>query len=470
MNDRSSLPAASNVECSSAPSSGQAAPGHVARHLSVFDAVCLIVGIVVGAGIFALPSLVAMGAGPAWAVMLAWVIGGFICLCGALAYGELATTYGSVGGEYSFLHRAYGPGVSFLFAWARASVIQSGTIAATGYIFGIYAARLAGLAAPAPMLLALGAVAVLTACNIAGLRLGAWTQNVLTAAKVVGVGGVIALGLLVAQPVAPEQRIAAGEASLSGMGFAMIFVLYTLGGWNEAAYVAGELRGRPRAMLKVLGFSIGLITLLYLLVNLAYLRVLGAGGVAASKAVAADVVSQALGGTGAAAVSLLVAISALGAIDGCIFTGGRALSAVGDDHPLLGRLGRWHERLGTPATAILVQSGIAAALIVVPNLSPRLREVMGEDLEAAVAYTAPVFWTFLLLCGLSVFVLRAKDPQRERPFRTPLAPLTVGVLSLACLYMLYRSVLYKTWSPAVGLVVLGLGLIPYFASRRRNNQ
>ncbi|HOD84138.1 MAG: Serine/threonine exchanger SteT [Planctomycetes bacterium ADurb.Bin126] len=469
MSDNLSEPAASTTECPSPLPAGNAPPNQVVRHLSVFDAVCLIVGIVVGAGIFALPSLVAMGAGPARAVMLAWVIGGFICLCGAMVYGELATTYGSVGGEYGFLHRAYGPGVSFLFAWARASVIQSGTIAATGYIFGIYAARLAGLGAPAPMLLALGAVAVLAACNVAGLRLGAWTQNVLTAAKVVGVAGVIVLGLL-ACPVAAEQAPAAGKASLSGMGFALIFVLYTFGGWNEAAYVAGELRGQPRAMLKVLGASISLITLLYLLVNLAYLRALGAGGVAASKAVAADVVALSLGSGGAAAVSLLVAISALGAIDGCIFTGARSLSAVGSDHPLLGRLGRWNERLGTPVTAIVAQSVIAAALIVVPNLSPQLRDWLGEDLEAAVAYTAPVFWTFLLLCGLSLFVLRAKDPHRERPFRTPRAPLTVGVLCLACLYMLYRSVLYKTWSPVVGLIVLGLGLIPYFASRRRNNQ
>lgn len=468
MSDTSSAPAASTTESLSSPPAGSGSSPQIVRHMSVFDAVCLIVGIVVGAGVFALPSLVAAGAGSSWAVMLAWVIGGFICLCGALAYGELATTYGSVGGEYGFLHRAYGPGVSFLFAWARASVIQSGTIAATGYIFGIYGARLAGLAPPAPMLLALGAVAVLTACNVLGLRLGVWTQNVLTAAKVVGVGGVIVLGLLLADPLPAAQRPAAGEPSMAGMGFAMIFVLYTFGGWNEAAYVAGELRGQPRAMLKVLGASIGLITLLYLLVNLAYLRVLGAGGVAASRAVAADVVARALGPTGAAAVSLLVAVAALGSIDGCIFTGGRSLSAVGADHPLLGRLGRWHGRLGTPVMAIMVQSAVAAALIVVPNLSPRLRDWLGEDLEAAVAYTAPVFWMFFLLCGLSLFVLRAKDPHRERPFRCPLAPLTVGVLCLACLYMLYRSVLYKTWSPAVGLVVLVLGLIPYAASRRRS--
>lgn len=441
------------------------------RHLSVVDGICVIVGIVVGAGIFKAPSLVAEFTGSAGMMMLAWLAGGFLCLCGALCYAELATMYPNVGGEYVYLSRSLGGTVGFLFVWARASVIQTGSIAALAYVFGDYAARLLGWEYPAPMIFALLATAILTVCNVVGLRAGKWTQNLLTVAKVVGVLAIVVVGLLIVRPSAAPATTATAPAStwpgFAGMGLAMVFVLYTFGGWNEAAYVAGELRHERRNMLWVLLGSVGLITVLYLAVNVAYLRVLGMDGMAASKAVAADAMLRSLGSGGSVAVTILVALSTLGALDGCIFTGSRAICALGDDYVLFRSLGKWHGRFRTPANAIGVQSAIAVILILLPGLGARARAALGTGFDTAVEYTAPAFWAFLLLTGISVFVLRIKDRDAERPFRVPLFPVTVTVFCLMSAYMLYRSLDYRLGGAMVGVCVLLAGVPLYLLCRRR---
>jgi len=453
-------------------------PGKPVRHLSGLDATCVIVGIVVGAFIFKSPSWVAGLTGSVGWMMGAWLLGGLLCLCGALCYAELSTTYPAVGGEYVYLKRSYGSAVSFLFVWARATVIQTGSIAAVAYVFGDYLAKLARLEHPAPMLFALGATAALTVANVIGLRAGKWTQNVLTIVKIIGLVGVVGVAVVVgrsaeaaagAPATAPSQG---GWPGFDAMGLAMVFVLYTFGGWNEAAYVAGELRGRRRNMLWVLIGSVVLITAIYVAVNLAFLRVLGLEGMKSSGVVAADAMEQALGRGGAVAVTVLVAVSALGGLDGCIFTGSRAICALGADHAIFRPLGRWHERFRTPAAAILAQSAVAAVLIILPGLGEGFRESLGSGFDTAVEYTAPAFWLFLLLTGISVFVLRFKDRGVERPFRVPLLPLTATVFCLMSGWMLYRSLDYRLGGAVVGVLVLLAGvpvyLLSLLAARRRD--
>ncbi len=435
------------------------------RHLSWIDAVAVVMGIVIGSGIFMAPAMVAMFTDNATQMLTAWVLGGLLCLCGALCYAELAAMHPHAGGEYVYLTQAFGKPMGFFFVWARTTVIQTGSIAAAAYIFGVYAAKLLPIGPASPLLYALSATAILTALNAVGLRTEKWTQNLLTAAKLLGIAAIVAVAFW----AAPAEGSAATDSAPSGggkFGLAMVFVLYAFGGWNEAAYVAGEVRHARRHMLRVLIVSIAALTALYLAVNLAYLHVLGLEGMRGAGTIAADTVKAVLGPHGATAVSVLVAISALGAMNGCIFTGSRAVWAVGSDFPAFRSLAQWHRRFRTPFNAIVLQGAIAVVLILLPGISPYLREKLGSGFEAAVSYTAPVFWTFLLLTGLSLLVLRLKDPTARRPFRVPLYPLPVFALIAMSGYMVYSSLVYVKTGAMLGLGVLAAGLPAYLLLRR----
>ncbi len=431
------------------------------RELSWVDAAAIVLGIVIGSGIFITPANVAANTSSSAMMVLAWVGGGLLCLCGALSYAELATTYPHSGGEYIFLSRAYGKAMGFFFVWSRMMVIQTGSIAATAYIFGRYANYLLPLGSSAPLIYALAATICLTVMNAIGLRAGKWTQNLLTIAKVLGILAIIGVGLFF-RPSAPPAPVAAPAPSgTPAFGLAMVFVLYTFGGWSEAAYVAGEVRRAQADMVRVLVFSILGLTALYLAINGAYLSILGLEHMRDSQAVAAETMSATVGPGGSIAVSVLVAISALGAMNGCIFTGARAVWALGSDFRLFRRLAHWNLRRNTPVNAIVIQGAIVVALILLPGLGERFRVALGSGFEAAVEYTAPVFWTFLLLTSLSVFILRWKEGAVARPFCVPLYPLTVIAFALMCAYMLYSSLVYTRVGALVGVGVLAAGVPLY---------
>jgi basic amino acid/polyamine antiporter, APA family len=417
--------------------------------ITTLDAIALTIGIVVGAGIFRTPSIVAGNAASTSAVYLAWALGGAVSLIGALVYAELTTTYPHAGGEYHYLKRAYGQRISFLFAWARMAVIQTGAITFSLFVFGDYASRIISLGEYSSAIYAGLAVAVLTGLHVLGVRHGTGTQNVLTSAEVLGVILVIVAGLMVVAPAAPAAEAATG-ASSSSFGLMMVFVLLTYGGWSEAAYVSAELRDVRRNMLRVLFASILVITTLYLLVNWAYLHALGLAGTSKAEQVAADVMRGAFGQRGATIISVLIAISALSTANGTIFTGARTSYAFGRDFPAFRSLGVWSPRTSTPVNALLVQGVIAIALIFLGLFTRR-------GFETIVEYTAPVFWLFILLTGLSVFVLRRKEPGVVRPFRVPFYPVTPLLFCLASSYLLYSSLAYTGIGALVGVAVLAVG-------------
>jgi APA family basic amino acid/polyamine antiporter len=401
-------------------------------------------------------------------MMLAWVAGGFFCLCGALCYAELATAYPKVGGEYVYITRAFGRPAGFGFVWARAMVIQTGAIAILAYVFGEFTAPALGMGASGPLILALAATLLLTVCNVIGVQTEKWVQNALTVAKIVGVLGIAIIGLLMGKAdLSPVTTTAPAAVNPGWVGSAMVFVLLTFGGWNEAAYISGELKGKRRNMLWVLVGSITLITVIYLLINLAYLRVLGFEGIRQSGAVAADAMKITLGDWGGVAVTVLVAVSALAGMDGCMFTGSRAICALGGDFAAFRPLSKWHGRFRTPVTALLVQSAIAVVMIILPALGGWFEEKLGSGFDATVKYTAPVFWVFMLLTAISVVVLRFKDPDRERPFRVPGYPLTVILFAGMCGFMLYSSIDYAGKLAAIGLGVLLAGLPVYLLFGRK---
>ena len=436
----------------STPSSGaRARPKPV---LGRREAFAVTIGIVVGAGIFRTPSLVAGAAPGEAAMLLAWVIGGLLSLAGALCYAELATTYPQAGGDYAYLRRAYGVRPAFLYAWARLTVIQTGSIVLLAYVVGDYMRQLFDLGPWSSPIYAAATVAVLTLCNWWGVRQGTRLQNVLTAVEVLGLCLVIAAGLLFAPEAGALPRPAgAGDGSI---GLVLVFVLLTYGGWNEAVYLTAEVRDARRWMPRILGVSLIAIAALYVLANLAYLRVLGQGGMAASDAVAADMMRAVFGPAGASLMSAIVVVAALTSANATLITGARGVYAVGRDFRALSAIGRWDDRHGSPRAAVLAQGGLSLALV-------GLAATALDGFRMAVEYTAPVFWLFFLLVGVALFVLRRRDPGAVRPFRVPLYPALPLLFCATSGYLLYASLAYTGLGALVGVAVLAAGalLLPF---------
>ena len=421
--------------------------------LTILDAVALIVGLVVGSGIFRAPQLVAENTGTVALFLGVWVVGGLISLIGAFCYAELTTAYPHAGGEYHFLRRAFGADLAFLFAWSRSSVIQTGSLAILAYVFADYLAPVLSLDPNRSPILAVVAVVALTGLNLAGLRHGKRTQVLLTTVELVGLAAVIVAGLFLLDGPAYTEPLADKGAggSLAGVGLAMVFVLLTYGGWNEAAYISAEVRDGPRAMARTLFLGIGIITALYLLANLAYVHALGLKGISSSSVVAADVMHAALGPWGATLLSLAVAVSALTSANATIITGARSTYALGRDFGAFHFLGRWNDRDSTPVNALFLQGAVALGLVA-------FGAVARSGFEAMVAYTAPVFWFFLALASLSLIVLRKREPERARPFRVPLYPITPLIFFGAAVFMLYASIRYAGSGALIGVAVMLAGL------------
>jgi len=432
--------------------------------LSVADGVFLTVGMILGALIFKAPSIVAGATSGAGQFLLAWLLGGAISLCGALVYAELAARHPDTGGEYMFLARAWGRGVAFVFAWSRMTVIQTGAIAAVAFVFGDYASEIIRFERNSPAIWAAISVIALTLLNLAGTLHSKTLQKLMESVLIAGLVLFSVAALLVGgAPPAP-----ASTQGGSSMGFAMIFVLLAYGGWNEAAYLAGEVRDARRNMTRILVGGVLAVTALYLLVNLGYLAVLGHGGVKESKAVAADVMRAIAGEKGAVLIALLVCVSVLTTVNAAIFTGARTNYAFGRDFGLFSRIGTWRDSGSTPANAVLLQGAITLLLVGVGSTTP-------DGFAAMVAYTSPVFWTFFLLTGLTIFRFRFMDESQTDGFRAPFFPVVPAAFCLSCVYMLYSSIDYvrnPDYGPKfgiavfAGLLLMAAGIPLYFFSRR----
>ena len=297
-----------------------------------------------------------------------------------------------------------------------------------------------------PALYAAAVIMVLTWVNLRGIKTSAAAQTWFTVIEVTGlllvvVAGLFLLGNEGAAAITPPVAQAAAP-SLSGFGVAMVFVLLTYGGWNEAAYISAELRDKRHNMVRALVISIAIITALYLLVTWAYWQGLGMGGMAKSEAIAADLLRVAFGEAGGTLIAIMVAIAALTSINATMIVGARTSFAVARDWPVLGKLGDWDGSRGRPVSALLLQ-GVAALFLVA------IGAFMGTGFRTMVEFTSPVFWLFFLLSGVSLFVLRAREPNVERPFRVPLYPVLPLIFVAACGYMLWSSLSY-VYSQALG--------------------
>lgn len=425
------------------------------KQLTVLDGVVLSAGVVISVGIFKTPSIVAANSGNESIMLLLWIAGGLFSLIGALCYAELSAAYPHAGGDYHYLIRAYGKYAGFLFAWARMTVIQTGSIAVFAFIIGDYATAIMNLGEFSSSYYAGLTVIILTLINIAGVRRGMRVQTVLLFSIL---AGLIFISILGIANKAPEVHSIQSLPTWAGLGTAMIFVLFTYGGWQEVVYLSAEMGNPGRNMVRSLLYSIGLITAVYLIINYAYLRSMGFESLRGTEIVAADMIRASLGENGARFISLLIVIAALSTINGIVITGARTNYALGKDFAQFEFLGRLKGEKETPVNAFMIQAAISLILIFIGSISNRGFTMMVE-------YTAPVFWLFFLLVGIALFVLRKKEVNTHRPFRVPFYPVTPILFCLISLYMLKSSLAYTGTGALIGVGVLLLGVPLMFVKK-----
>ncbi len=405
------------------------APGVPLPVLSTFDAAMIVCGIVIGGSIFTLPSLVASTSGSVSWMFAAWALGAVLTLVGSLCYAELASTFPHAGGDYHFLTRAFGRDVSFFFGWARVVVTTTGPTALHAYIFGDYASRILPLGGASSAIYAALVVALLTAVNIFGLKESSRTQNVMTLLLITGMV-LVALGGF-RTPAVPSAA-AQLPSSPPLLGLTLVFVLYVYGGWNEAAYISAELRGGRRAILTALLAAIAVIAALYLAFVAALDIGLGFEGLKASHAPAADVAERAFGPFGRTLIATVVCLSVLASSNATMIVGARSNYALALDWPIVSFMSRWDRKRDVPVAAFLVQGAITLGLVAFAAYEQ-------NQVRTIVEFTAPVFWFFFLLTGISLFVLRKKYAHVARPYPVPLYPVLPLIFVGTCGFLFWSS-------------------------------
>ncbi len=435
--------------------------GVPAKTLSSWHAVSVCVGMVIGAGIFITTPLAAANLPSGAWVLAAWVFGGAMSLAGALCFAEMAAAFPDAGGDYNFLRRAYGDGVGFLFAWSRFAVIHTGSIALLAFTFGDYLATVAPLGDYGPAAIAAATIVALAAVNLAGLRFGIGTQVWLLCVVIGGMAAVIAASAwLAATGRAPSAAATtAGEAPLPfALGSALVFVFLAYGGWSDTATLSAEMRDARHGIKRALVLGISLVTVLYVLVNWAYLRGLSHLGLARSEAPAADLLLYTFGTPGRSLIVAIVALTSIASMNAILIAGARTTYAAARDTAGLAHLRGWHVARGTPRPALLATAALALMLV---GFGAYTR----GGFATMVDYLSPVYWLFLTLSGIALLVLRRRYPDAPRPFRVPWYPWVPLAFIASSAYVLYSSLAFVRVGAVAGVAVLTAGVVLLAALR-----
>lgn len=451
--------------------SGEANPEpSLARRLGPFDATMIVMGGIIGAGIFVNPSVVARQVSTPLLVLGAWLIGGVIALIGAFVYAELASLRPRVGGQYAYLRDAYHPIVAFLYGWTLLLVVQTGGMAGAAIIFGRYFRELSGLAVP-EQFVAAGTLGVLTLINCFGIRAGSNVQSGLMLLKLAAIALLIGAGWILAGPAAPglttlEPALTRTQGSaLAGLAAAMVPVLFAYGGWQTATFVSGEMRNPRRDLPRGLFIGVSGVIILYLLVTYVCLRALGTTGLANTTVPASDVMRQVLGAPGAKIIAWGIAISTAGFLSQSILTAPRVYYAMARDGVFFKAVGRLNPQTRVPVVAIVLQ-GVWAAVV-----------AMTGRYEQILNYVVTIDVLFFGLTGASLLVFRARarrdgtERAQSDVTRVPWHPITTGVFVLACWGVAVSTLVRFPQNAGIGVAILGVGTLVYrfwAAPRSRN--
>jgi APA family basic amino acid/polyamine antiporter len=427
------------------------------RTIGYLGSTAIVVGTIIGSGIFLVPHNVAMHVGASGSLFAVWVVGGLLSLAGALSLAELGAALPEAGGVYVYLREAYGKGFAFLYGWGMLVVIHSGSVATLAVAFGIYSGTFLPLTPLERKLVATAVVAVLTAVNVFGVRSGSAVQTVFTFAKLAGLAIIVASAVFARDvpQLASSLPLPTPRTTVSSFGVALIGVLWAYEGWHMLSFTAGEVKNPARVLPRSFLLGTLLVVLAYLSANLAYLRVLTLSALAQHERVAATAMEILVGPRGRLFVSALILCSIFGALNGTILTGPRAYFAMARDKVFFSSVGRVHPRFKTPALAVLVQGVLSIVLAVSGTY---------EQLYTYVIFSA---WIFYGAAVMAVLVLRRQRPSLERPYRIWGSPFVPIAFALAALAIVANTLVTKPRESGVGLGIILLGLPIYFAWKRK---
>ena len=416
------------------------------RRLGVLDATAIVIGIVIGSGIFVLPNLIARSLPSVSAILTMWVVAGVLSFFGALAYAELGAMLPSTGGQYVFLREAYGPLCAFVCGWTFMLAVLAGGSAWLAVTFSIYAGYFVPLTAGTAKALSIALIAALSTVNYLGVREGAWVQRIFTGLKMAGLLLLIGAGILSSHTAAP---VATAPPSAMHFGVAMAACLMAYNGWSYVSFVAGEVRDPEKNLLRSLVLGMAAVMLLYVSANIAYLKVLTVAQIAASDRVGAELAMRTMGPAGGTVVSLTVLLSIIGAVNGCILTGARIPFAQARDGLFLARFGEVHPRFQTPGFAILC-SGIWTAILVLTG-----------SYETLYSYSILAAWIFYTMSVAAVFVLRRKLPDARRPYRMWGYPYTLWLFVAMSVWFMADALVTQTLPSLMAFVIVAAGVVAY---------
>lgn len=431
-----------------------------ARRLGAFDATMIVMGGIIGAGIFVNPSVVARQVHTPMLVLGAWLIGGAIALIGAFVYAELAVLRPRVGGQYAYLRDAYHPIVAFLYGWTLLLVVQTGGMAGAAIIFGRYFRELTGFAIPEQIIAAV-ALGGLTLINCFGIRAGSNVQSALMLTKLGAIAMLIGVGWILVGPAAPElatnvpANVIGSDNSWKGLAAAMVPVLFAYGGWQTASFVSGEMRDPRRDLPRGLFIGVIGVIVVYVLVTYVCLRALGVNGLANTTTPASEVMRQALGSRGAKLIACGIAVSTVGFLSQSILTAPRVYYAMARDGVFFQAVGRLNARTRVPVIAIVLQ-GVWAAVV---SMTGRYEQILN--------YVVTIDVLFFGLTGASLLIFRARarregtEEGEGNLVRVPWHPFTTWVFVLACWSLAISTLIRFPQNAGIGVVILGLGALVY---------
>lgn len=423
------------------------------RRLGLLDGVSIVVGVVIGAGIFLVPSLVARSLTTPKAILGVWVFAGVLSFFGGLAYAELGAMMPATGGQYVFLREAYGPMIAFLCGWMFFLVSQSAAIGWLGVSFAIYLQYFIPLNPIVAKIIGVAIIGVLAWINYRGVILGAAVQKIFALTKVVGLAVLIGSAFFVT-----PARVAAttGTFQWSDFGVALIASLLSYDGWSTVSFVAGELKDPQKNVLRALAIGIGICVCIYVTANYAYLRVLGVAGIAATDRVGASFGEQTMGPAGGTLVTLLIMASIVGSLNGWLLTQPRVYFAQARDGLFFRRFGEIHPAFKTPGFSIMMQFAWAAVLAIIGTF------------DLLITYAMFAIWLFYVFTVAGVIVLRRTQPDRPRPYRMWGYPVTPILFLAVAVSFLVNTVIEKPFPSLTALGIILVGIPVYFVWRPRS--